>query len=109
MLPLRLLSLTMWEHFNREGSKIIAKVAKHQRAAHMKIRALLVPREMKVEQSGPVAAMSDEQLDEALLALWEYSRRAPPRRRTRLRELRRWRSGLPRRSPSLLPRPRRQN
>jgi hypothetical protein len=49
--------------------------------------------------------MSDEQLDEALLALWEYSRRAPARRRTRLRELRRWRSRLPRRSPSLLPRP----
>jgi hypothetical protein len=42
----------------------------------MKICALLVPREMKVEQSGAVAAMSDEQLDEALLALREYSRRA---------------------------------
>jgi hypothetical protein len=52
MLPLRLLSLTMWEHFNREGPKIIAKVAKHQPAAHMKICALLMPRKMKVEQSG---------------------------------------------------------
>jgi len=34
----------MLEHFNREGPKIIAKVAKHQ----MKICALLVPKEFKV-------------------------------------------------------------
>jgi hypothetical protein len=32
---------------------------------------MLVPREMKVEQSGGVKAMTDEQLDEALEALRE--------------------------------------
>jgi hypothetical protein len=41
--------------FGREGAKVIAKVAKHQPAAHMKICALLVPREMKVERSGGVS------------------------------------------------------
>ena len=59
--------------FQPRGAEDFAKVAKHQPAAHMKICALLVPREMKVEQSGAVAAMSNEQLDEALLALREYS------------------------------------
>jgi hypothetical protein len=37
----------------------------------MKICALLVPKEMKLEQSGGVSAMTDEQLDAALDALRE--------------------------------------
>ena len=39
---------------------------KTQPAAYMKICALLVPREMKLEHSGGVKAMSDEQLDAAI-------------------------------------------
>ena len=39
---------------------------KMQPAAYMKICALLVPREMKVERSGGVKAMSDEQLEAAI-------------------------------------------
>ena len=35
----------------------------------MKICALLMPREMKVEQAGGVKAMSDEQIAEAIAAL----------------------------------------
>jgi len=61
----------MLEHFNREGAKIIARVATHQPAAYLKICALLVPRDMKVEHSGGVKAMTDEELDAALMALRE--------------------------------------
>ena len=35
----------------------------------MKICALLVPREMKVEHAGGVKAMSDEQIEEAIAAI----------------------------------------
>ena len=45
---------------------MIEKVARNQPAAYMKICALLVPREMKVEHSGGVKAMSDEQLEAAI-------------------------------------------
>ena len=39
---------------------------KQQPAAYMKICALLVPREMKLEHSGGVKAMSDEELEAAI-------------------------------------------
>jgi hypothetical protein len=44
-------------------------VRRTQPAAYLKICALLVPREMKLEPSGGVKAMTDEQLDAALEAL----------------------------------------
>jgi hypothetical protein len=55
--------------FSKHGEKAIAKVRRTQPAAYLKICALLVPREMKLEQSGGVKAMTDEQLDEALEVL----------------------------------------
>jgi hypothetical protein len=71
-----------------------------QPAVYLKICALLVPREMKLEPSGGVKAMTDEQLD-AALECGRCLRRALARRRTCLRELRRlWRSRLPMRFPS---------
>jgi hypothetical protein len=39
------------------------------RPTHMKICALLVPREMKVEHSAAVKAMSDEQLEQGIEAI----------------------------------------
>jgi len=57
--------------FQQGGPAAIAKVRKYQPAAYMKICALLVPKEMKLEQSGGVSAMTDEQLDAALDALRE--------------------------------------
>src|SRR5262249_31133118 len=48
--------------FRRHGPEAIAKVRKQQPAAYLKVCALLVPREMKLEHSGGVKAMSDEQL-----------------------------------------------
>src|SRR5262249_20183170 len=48
--------------FRQGGPAAIAKVRKYQPAAYMKSWALLVPKEMKLEHSGGVKAMSDEQL-----------------------------------------------
>jgi hypothetical protein len=55
--------------FRQGGPAAIAKVRKYQPAAYMKICALLVPREMQVEHTGGVKAMSDEQLEQAIEAL----------------------------------------
>ena len=53
---------TLADDFRLHGRQAIEKVRKTQPAAYMKICALLVPREMKLEHSGGVKAMSDEQL-----------------------------------------------
>ena len=50
-------------NFRHQGKKAIEKVARNQPAAYLKILALLVPREMKVEHRGGVKAMTDEQLE----------------------------------------------
>jgi hypothetical protein len=52
--------------FRQGGPAAIAKVRKYQPAAYMKICALLVPRELKLEHSGGVKGMSDEQIDQAI-------------------------------------------
>ena len=56
-------------NFRHEGKKAIEKVARDQPAAYLKILALLVPREMKVEHSGGVKAMTDEQLEAGIEAI----------------------------------------
>src|SRR6516162_8557913 len=55
--------------FRRGGRKAIEKVMKNQPAVFLKLLVLLVPREMKMERSGGVKAMSDEQIDEAIEAI----------------------------------------
>ena len=42
---------------------------KTQPAAYMKICALLVPREMQVEHSGSIKAMSDQQIEDAIATI----------------------------------------
>jgi len=59
------------DDFRLHGRQAIEKVRKMQPAAYMKICALLVPREMKLEHSGGVKAMSDKQLERALAAIEE--------------------------------------
>ena len=49
--------------FQEGGAQAIAKVRKEQPAAYMKICALLVPREMKVEHSNAIKHLTDEQLE----------------------------------------------
>ena len=56
-------------NFRHQGKEAIEKVARNQPAAYLKILALLVPREMKVEHSGGVKAMTDEQIEAAIEAI----------------------------------------
>jgi hypothetical protein len=58
--------------FQEGGAQAIAKVRNEQPAAYMKICALLVPREMKVEHSNAIKHLTDEQL-EAMIAYLETS------------------------------------
>src|SRR5262245_22064987 len=48
------------------GEKAIAKVRRTQPAAYLKVLALLVPREHKVEHRNPVKDMTDEELEAAI-------------------------------------------
>ena len=59
------------EDFRQGGAEAIAKVRKTQPAAYMKICALLVPREMKLEHSGGVKAMTDEQIERSIALIKE--------------------------------------
>jgi hypothetical protein len=53
-------------NFRHQGKKAIEKVARDQPAAYLKIHALLVPRELKLEHSGGIKAMSDEEIEQAI-------------------------------------------
>src|SRR2546422_4226203 len=55
--------------FSKHGEKAIAKMRRTQPAAYLKICALLVPKEMKLEHTNPLSSLSDEELGQALAAL----------------------------------------
>ena len=55
--------------FRHGGPAAIAKVRKNQPAAYCKLLTLLCPRDVKVEHSGGVKAMSDEELEAAIDAI----------------------------------------
>ena len=55
--------------FQRGGRAAINKVMKQQPAVFLKLLVLLVPRELKVEHTGGVKAMSDEQLEAGIEAI----------------------------------------
>src|SRR5215472_8129106 len=61
--------LEMHRAFKLGGRKAIEKVMRDQPAVFLKLLVLLVPREMQVEHTGRVKAMSDEQLEQAIEAL----------------------------------------
>jgi hypothetical protein len=56
-------------NFRHEGKKAIEKVARNQPGVYLKILALLVPRELKLEHHGGVKAMTDEQIEQAIEAI----------------------------------------
>src|SRR5262245_53011493 len=64
--------LALSADFKRHGPQAIEKVRKTQPAAYMKICALLVPKEFKVEHSNVIKAMTDEELEQTLAALRQY-------------------------------------
>ena len=59
-------------HFRQHGKKAIEKVARNQPAVYVKILALLVPREMQLEHSGGVKAMTEDQIVDAIAAIEGY-------------------------------------
>src|SRR5262245_38157876 len=61
--------LEMHRAFKLGGRKAIEEVMRNQPAVFLKLLVLLVPREMQVERTGRVKAMSDEQLEQAIEAL----------------------------------------
>jgi hypothetical protein len=61
--------LALAADFKKHGAAAIEKVRKTQPAAYLKICALLVPREMKLEHSGGVKDLTDEQLEQAIAAI----------------------------------------
>ena len=64
--------LALAADFKKHGAAAIEKVREQQPAAYMKICALLVPREMKVERSGGVKAMTEDQIVDAIAAIEEF-------------------------------------
>jgi hypothetical protein len=55
--------------FRHGGPKAIERVRRTQPAAYCKLLTLLCPRDVKVEHSGGVKAMTDEQIEEAIEAI----------------------------------------
>jgi hypothetical protein len=55
--------------FQRGGRAAIDKVMEQQPAVFLKLLVLLVPREMRLEHTGGVKAMSDEQIEQAIEAI----------------------------------------
>jgi Family of unknown function (DUF5681) len=54
--------------FRQHGQKAVARVRQTQPAAYLKVLALLIPREHKVQHSNPLKDLTDEQLE----AMIEY-------------------------------------
>jgi hypothetical protein len=59
----------MQRAFNKGGQRAIEQVMKTQPAIFLKMLCLLVPREMQVEHSGGIKAMSDEAIERTIAAL----------------------------------------
>src|SRR5262245_23024769 len=58
--------------FRKHGEKAIAKVRRDQPGVYLKVLALLIPREHKVQHSNPLKDVTDEQL-EAMIEFFETS------------------------------------
>jgi hypothetical protein len=61
--------LALAADFKKHGAAAIEKVREQQPAAYMKICALLVPKEMRLEHSGGVKDLTDEELEQAIAAI----------------------------------------
>src|SRR5262249_2992981 len=58
--------LDLAEDWQQHGREVFKRVRRESPAAYLKVCAMLVPREMKLEHSGGVKAMSDEQLQRSI-------------------------------------------
>src|SRR5215468_2876585 len=58
--------LDLAEDWQRHGREVFKRVRRESPAAYLKVCAMLVPKEMKVEHSGGIKAMTDEQLQRSI-------------------------------------------
>src|SRR5262245_14226805 len=63
--------LDLAEDWQQHGREVFKRVRRESPAAYLKVCAMLVPREMKVDHSGGVKAMTDEQIEQAIEAIEE--------------------------------------
>ena len=70
--------LDLAEDWQQHGREVFKRVRRESPASYLKVCALLVPREMKLEHSGGVKAMTDEQIEGAIAAIeaWMAARMA---------------------------------
>src|SRR5262245_58971604 len=59
------------ESFHKDGPVAFQKCAKENPASYLKIFALLVPRELKIEHANPASGLSDEELAQMIAELEE--------------------------------------
>jgi len=64
--------LEMHRAFKLGGRKAIEEVMRNQPAVFLKLLVLLVPREMPVEHTGGVKAMTEDQIVDAIAAIEGY-------------------------------------
>ena len=70
--------LDLAEDWQQHGREVFKRVRRESPASYLKVCALLVPREMKLEHSGGVKAMTDEQIEDAIAAIkaWMAAQKA---------------------------------
>jgi hypothetical protein len=61
--------LDLAEDWQQHGREVFKRVRRESPASYLKVCAMLVPREMKLEHSGGVKAMTDEQIEQAIEAI----------------------------------------
>jgi hypothetical protein len=61
--------LDLAEDWQQHGREVFKRVRRESPASYLKVCAMLVPREMKVEHSGGVKAMTDEEIEQAIEAI----------------------------------------
>jgi len=63
--------LDLAEDWQQHGREVFKRVRRESPASYLKVCAMLVPREMKLEHSGGVKAMTDEQLERGIELIQE--------------------------------------
>jgi hypothetical protein len=58
--------LDLAEDWQQHGREVFKRVRRESPASYLKVCAMLVPREMKLEHSGGVKAMTDEELEQSI-------------------------------------------
>ena len=58
--------LDLAEDWQQHGREVFKRVRRESPAAYLKVCAMLVPREMKLEHSGGIKAMTDEEIERSI-------------------------------------------